>query len=160
MQTFLPYKNFMASAAALDNRRLNKQILEGYQVLNTLSGRSFGWRNHPAVKMWEGFERALYGYVQTMVDEAKRRGIKTDKNESNIEALRKDFWDLWGSEVPSWFQKEHLDKIMITHRANLYKKDPEFYIEFRNAVNDPNNKPCCPTCNYFWVTHLDRITTS
>lgn len=153
MQTFLPYKNFMASAAALDNRRLNKQILEGYQVLNTLSGRSFGWKNHPAVKMWKGYERSLYEYVQVMIKEAKRRGIKTDKNEYNIEELRKQFWDSWGDQDPSWYTKDYINKITITHRANLYKKDPEFYIEFRNAVNDPNNIPCCPTCNYFWVTH-------
>jgi hypothetical protein len=36
MQTFLPYKDFDLSAKALDNKRLNKQILEGYQILNVL----------------------------------------------------------------------------------------------------------------------------
>lgn len=160
MQTFLPYQNFMASAAALDNRRLNKQILEGYQVLNTLSGRSKGWRNHPAVKMWEGFERTLWTYVESMIAEANRRGIKTDKNQSNLNILKSQCWDDWGNDTPSWYTKEKLNKITITHRANLYKKDPEFYIEFRNAINDPDNIPCCPTCNYFWVTHLDRVKTS
>ena len=33
MQTFLPFPKFSASAAMLDNRRLNKQIVEGYQIL-------------------------------------------------------------------------------------------------------------------------------
>jgi hypothetical protein len=37
MQTFLPFKDFDQSAKALDNKRLNKQILEGYQILKVLS---------------------------------------------------------------------------------------------------------------------------
>lgn len=56
MQTFLPYTNTLDAARALDNKRLNKQILECYQILNVLSGRSKGngWKNHPAVLMWKG----------------------------------------------------------------------------------------------------------
>jgi hypothetical protein len=53
MQTFLPYSDYEASAQTLDNKRLNKQILEGYQILKVLSGASpsGAWRNHPAVLM-------------------------------------------------------------------------------------------------------------
>ncbi len=40
MQTFLPYTSTLACAQGLDNKRLNKQILEGYQILNILSGKS------------------------------------------------------------------------------------------------------------------------
>ena len=40
MQTFLPYSDYEASAQTLDNKRLNKQILEGYQILKVLSGAS------------------------------------------------------------------------------------------------------------------------
>ena len=56
MQTFLPYADFNKSAEVLDNRRLNKQILEGYQILKVLGNPDprAGWRNHPAVKMWRG----------------------------------------------------------------------------------------------------------
>jgi hypothetical protein len=47
MQTFLPSSNFAVAARMLDSKRLNKQILEGYQILNVLSGNSptGGWRN-------------------------------------------------------------------------------------------------------------------
>ena len=40
MQTFLPDADYELTAQALDNRRLNKQILEGYQILKVLSGAS------------------------------------------------------------------------------------------------------------------------
>jgi len=33
MQTFLPYKDYVQCAEILDNKRLNKQILESYQIL-------------------------------------------------------------------------------------------------------------------------------
>jgi hypothetical protein len=51
MQTFLPYKDFDQCAKTLDNKRLNKQILESYQILKVLSNQSSSgaWRNHPAV---------------------------------------------------------------------------------------------------------------
>ncbi len=78
MQTFLPHSDYEASAQTLDNKRLNKQILEGYQILKVLSGasESGAWRNHPAVLMWRGFERGLWAYIQAMIAEAKSRGIK------------------------------------------------------------------------------------
>lgn len=47
MQTFLPYPNFTASAATLDDRRLNKQVVEAWQIL---TGRVPN-RNHPACLM-------------------------------------------------------------------------------------------------------------
>lgn len=44
MQTFLPYADFPGSAKVLDRKRF---------------GYSAGWQNHPAVKMWRGYEYAL-----------------------------------------------------------------------------------------------------
>lgn len=51
MQTFLPYKSFAESAACLDNKRLGKQRVEVLQILKALHNPSYGWQNHPAVKM-------------------------------------------------------------------------------------------------------------
>ena len=77
MQTFLPSTNFAWAAQMLDSKRLNKQILEGYQILNVLSGQSptGGWRNHPAVLMWKNHEGALLKYLDYMIIEAKQRNI-------------------------------------------------------------------------------------
>jgi len=156
MQTFLPYPAMRDSLDALDNKRLNKQILETYQILNILSGqsKSNAWRNHPAVLMWEGAESELYRYGMNAIVIASHRGIKTDKNESNMKALAKKAAHMWDDDIPLWRKNPSiLKRVTATHKANLYHKDPVFYSEFVSAVDSPNNKPCCDGCKYFWVTH-------
>ena len=59
MQTFLPFSDFEKSAKALDYRRLGKQRIEAYQIWKVLTGQTTAWKNHPAVKMWQGYEQAL-----------------------------------------------------------------------------------------------------
>lgn len=157
MQTFLPFKDFEKSAEALDSKRLNKQILEGYQILNVLSNDDphAGWRNHPAVKMWRGHEGQLWIYIMAMVAEADVRGIKTDKNMENLRALRARAGSSWGNDVPEWFRdQDKLARVLATHKANLYLKDSAYYFDFVDVLKDKYNKPCCEKCNYFWVTHV------
>lgn len=159
MQTFLPYKDFDKSAHALDSRRLNKQILEGYQILKVLNNPDprAGWRNHPAVKMWRGFENTLFTYILAMIAEADRRGIKTDKNKDNLIQLRVATIQNWGSGTPPWYNNESImKKVTTTHKANLYRKDDAYYNHFAKYVISRNNTPCCATCNYFWVTHVEK----
>ena len=160
MQTFLPYGDFEASAQTLDNKRLNKQILECYQILNILTGtsKSNAWRNHPAVLMWEGAEAELYRYAMTAVVLADMRGIKTDKNKSNLESLSRNRKSLmWGDDTPRWaINPTTIKRVNATHKANLYRKDPIYYAEFASSVNDPYNKPCCDRCQYYWPTHKDK----
>jgi hypothetical protein len=160
MKTFLPYKSFVNTALTLDNKRLNKQILECYQILNVLSNDDphAGWRNHPAVKMWRGHEWGLYNYAMTMVDEANERGIKTENNVRNLKNLSERMYQYWGVDNPGWMDdKKVMARVTTTHKANLYRKDPEFYFEFHTAVENPNNEPCCDKCQYFWVTHRPEL---
>ena len=65
MQTFLPYPNLSKSLKTLDRQRLGKQRVEAFQILNILLERTDrkGWKNHPAVKMWSGYENALKLYL-------------------------------------------------------------------------------------------------
>lgn len=163
MQTFLPQADLHTSAYFLDSKRLNKQILEGYQILNVLSGKSKtgGWRNHPAVLMWRGFERGLWEYIQAMIQEAKMRGIKTENNEANLNDLKDQCWEDWGDKVPSfWKDETKLMRVITTHRANLFHKDPIYYVEYQSAVSSPYNIPCCPDkklpCKYYWPTHEEK----
>ena len=159
MQTFLPSSNISYSAKSLDNKRLNKQILEGYQILKVLSGESSSgaWRNHPAVLMWKGYETGLWSYIQHMISEAKIRGIKTINNENNLIALKEKCSDRWGKTPPIfWLNDTKVMRITTTHKANLFKKDPIFYSQYQYAVSSPYNKPCCEKCNYYWPTHAQR----
>ena len=86
MQTFVPLAttDFIQIAKTLDNKRLNKQALEGWQILMTLLELDplgndripKGWANHPAVKMWRGSETLLMNYVVAMGVEWVSRGYK------------------------------------------------------------------------------------
>jgi hypothetical protein len=149
MQTFLASTNTLNAARALDNKRLNKQILECYQILNVLSGRSKtgAWRNHPAVLMWRYRENSLHIYLKAIMEECLFRGISTEKNWNAITEMHESNWDRGGNVLmPEWWGDERIHK---SHRNNLYKKDPEWYHMF---VND-SRVSCCEKCNYFWPTH-------
>lgn len=80
MQTFLPYPDFAESARCLDNRRLGKQRVEAYQILRALERfddpQRPGWRNHPAVLMWRGYEDALRLYMNATITEWTGRGFR------------------------------------------------------------------------------------
>jgi hypothetical protein len=114
MQTFLPYPDFAASAAALDPRRLGKQRLEAFQILRTLRGETRGWARHPAVRMWAGREAALSAYMDACIDEWERRGYR-----NTMRRVRPAAW-----EPPAWLGEEAFH---ASHRANLLRKAPEFY---------------------------------
>jgi len=159
MQTFFPHSNIHESAQTLDSKRLNKQILEAYQILKVLSGASptGGWRNHPAVLMWKGHEYHLRNYAKIMIDEANVRGIKTDKNQANIEELEIKYSSIWGTDKPRWFSDQtKMMRITTTHKARLFEKDPIYYAHFGYAKHSIYNKPCCSTCQYYWVTHEEK----
>ena len=156
MQTFLPYVNdFRSSAIVLDNKRLNKQLLEGRQIFAALLGLTKGWVNHPATRMWKNHETYLFEYLLAIKDECSKRGIKTDKNWFAIQEMYDEYFaDNRNFDPPVWMSNEEIaSKIEITHRANLYLKDPEYYEGFDYAVDTYRENVCCERCNYFWVTH-------
>ena len=158
MQTFLPSSDYEYSAQALDNKRLNKQVLEGYQIMKILSGasESGAWRNHPAVLMWKSAERSLMDYIDHMVYEAEWRGIKTEKNVSNLRTLKSNFSHNWKDNEPVRMKPEQLKRVITTHQSNLYRKDPIIYAHYATAKDSEFNKPCCDKCLYYWATHIDK----
>jgi Pyrimidine dimer DNA glycosylase len=161
MQTFVPLiSSFEDIARTLDRARLNKQALEGWQILMTLleldpQGNHRvpkGWVNHPAVKMWRGHEMALYTYIQAMVDEWKRRGYNStigDKAKETIKIAIKNGL-LYGSvsATPAWISNAELFKeIASSHRAALLVKDYEWYSQF-GWEEDPGYRP--ESYEYVW----------
>lgn len=143
MQTFVPVtESFDAIAKVLDNKRLNKQALEGWQILMNLlqldpQGEhrvSKGWSNHPAVKMWRGHEMALYLYIQAMVAEWKRRGYKStigDKAGDTIKVALKLGLLSETASNPGWVSSQDtFSTIASSHRLALLNKDYEWYSQF------------------------------
>jgi len=131
MQTFLPYKGFRLSAQTLDYRRLGKQRVEAYQILNVILERTDtkGWRNHPITKMWVGYENALKLYFNICVDEWIKRGYN---NNMLLEEITGDV------VYPHWLGN---DLIHSSHRANLLRKDKEFYSQYM-WIEDSSNPYC------------------
>ena len=59
MQTFITDFDMAQNAKKLDDKRLGKQRIEALQIANCLLVKESRWKNHPAVKMWKGYERFL-----------------------------------------------------------------------------------------------------
>lgn len=135
MQTFLPYKSFSKSAEVLDRQRLGKQRIEAKQILRILSGEAEGpgWRNHPAVLMWTGYENALASYGLAICNEWCMRGYKDQQwayfNDFLMRQSEKSkIWILWPKiAVPPWLGDEEFH---ASHRSNLLRKNPEHYGQF------------------------------
>ncbi len=120
MQTFLPYPNFEKSLSVLDSSRLGKQRVEAFQILNILLNRTKtrGWKNHPAVKMWNGYENALKQYFNYAT------GIWISKGYRNTMKKEK----IYGKIIyPKWFGNR---KFHASHRSNLLRKDKKHYSQF------------------------------
>ena len=137
MQTFLPYEDFSETARTLDCKRLGKQRVEAFQILNTLLNRPnrtgkirTGWKNHPAVRMWSGFENALKLYFDIILEEWLNRGYNNNMKFEEIETV---------DGFPKWIGNE---KFHASHRSNLLRKNPAFYGKF--GWNEPIDLP------YYW----------
>lgn len=140
MQTFLPYPDFEASVATLDYRRLGKQRVECFQLLKVLgnstdvdltlsegvvqpelhkpAGRKNGWANHPATRMWRGYEGALAEYHDACINEWVKRGYN---NTMRLRA-KPGPWP-----KPPFFGDAEFH---ASHRSNLLRKLPEHYSQF------------------------------
>lgn len=162
MQTFLPYPSFSESAKVLDYRRLGKQRVEVLQLLKTLrqgpevlkdvnGGLIYGkystdhdhqwfvktpWFNHPAAKMWLGYENSLINYGWLICREWVLRGYK-DTCQIKIEKYDDVFKYETGD--PPWLGNEDFH---AAHRSNLLRKDPVHYGQF--GWTEPNDLP------YIW----------
>ncbi|MET7683371.1 MSMEG_6728 family protein [Streptomyces sp. NPDC005423] len=133
MQTFLPYPGFTRSAAVLDPARLGKQRVEALQVLRGLTVPGYGWRHHPAVRMWTGYEEALvrYGLDMCAVWVAEGRAdtcattMTTDFARHRPGAAVRSQEELADAgELPPWLGDPAFHR---SHRSALVRKAPELY---------------------------------
>lgn len=142
----MPYANPTTTAQALDYRRLGKQRVETLQILNTLTGRSTGWQNHPAVKMWRGYEIYLSEYGIAMCNEWVKRGYKDTCTQKIVE-IRKELI-LGRAHVkirPYWIEDERIHK---SHQSNLVRKDPAYYLPIFGNID--------PTLEYYWPEGIEE----
>lgn len=138
MQTFLPFSDFHKSAACLDSKRLGNQCYREGKTLAT-----GGWPNHPASKMWRGYEYALCTYALALVDEMEQRDEwKPDvvpRWRTFFTELRDKYPD---TGMPPWLGNPDFH---ASHRSNLLRKDPEFYGKY--GWSEEPNLPYIWPCN-------------
>ena len=120
VNTFLPSPSFTESAKLLDTKRLGKQRVEAWQILQASLGKTKGWVNHPATKMWRGYEKKLCEYGIAICDEWIARGFKDTMRDRFI-ALYSDLPDC---DDPVWLGDPLLHE---SHQSNLVRKDPDHY---------------------------------
>lgn len=135
MQIFLPYSDFRKSLEVLDNKRLGKQRVETYQILSAITGRLKkdgtpykGWLNHPCTVMWKNYVPALKMYLNYSIDVWVSRGFNN--------TMEKDYFDENDLVMPDFIGNERFHS---SHRANLLKKEPDFYKKYnwRENPSDP-----------------------
>jgi hypothetical protein len=134
MQTFIPYLDFRKTAKVLDYRRLGKQRVEAKQILQILLGETekVGWRNHPVVKMWRGYEAALVEYAIAICEEWISRGYRDSLLPYFKE--RKHHVVI----VPTWLTQ----KFCHQYQSCLLRKNPEHYSKYFGVSSDlPFNWP-------------------
>lgn len=139
MQIFLPYSDMRKSLQSLDNKRLGKQRVETYQIISAITRRPKldgtpykGWLNHPCTVMWKNFVPALKLYLNYSIIEWIDRGFK---NTMEMESL-----DETQIILPSFIGNERFHS---SHRANLLKKEPDFYQKYGWTEN--------PQDPYVWM---------
>lgn len=122
----------------MDNKRLGKQRVEAWQIYLALTKPNYGWKNHPIVKMWKRYEKALLLYGWYICQEWTSRGFKDTMTQRFCDELHRVGKSYM--YMPSWLGNR---KFHASHRSNLLRKDPKHYSRF--GWKEPNNLP------YVWI---------
>ena len=80
--------------------------------------KSDNWKNHPIVRMWRRYDKALALYHNIAIKEWIKRGYKNNMPKISIQGkIQYPFW-LGNSDFHA------------SHRSNLLRKNPEYYSKF------------------------------
>lgn len=153
MQIFAPFVSLEDIAACLDDKRLNKQVLETRQIIRIIEGVRTGYKNHPAVKMYSAHLDFLRLYHNTMRAEWVARGKNSNMPDEvlsvaspkeviiNKEKKIHSSGFLLQVKYPEWWGERH--EFHACHRANLLAKDINHYGRFK-WTDEPNDE------GYWW----------
>ena len=138
MQTFVPSPIITETVECLDYRRLGKQRVEAFQIIKALTVPDYGWKNHPATRMWVDCVPALKWYYNHCVREWVSRGYNNTMELYEVDSKL--------YELPPWIGNEEFHK---SHRMNLLRKDYDFYSEKFDEVATTYEIESYP---YWWPT--------
>lgn len=115
MQTFFLFPYYEWTCSWLDFKRLNKQVIEAYQIL---TGRVPN-TNHPACLMWRGYENHLRRYALACCREYAKRVGKEHSLHSVIAEMA-----FFPTKAPTW---NSCPILIYSHRVNLLRKNFQHY---------------------------------
>ena len=139
MQTFLPLPTYYESMNCLDKSRLGNQVWR--EGLTLLRGK---WPNHPANRMWRGYEYHLGLYLLAGCEVLCER---TGKCYPDVrKKIRSEMVKHKNTGPPPWLGDE---KFHASHRSNLLRKNPEWYGQF--GWIEPSDLP------YIWPVKKENL---
>ncbi len=155
VQTFLPYSDVERSARALGTMRLGKQRGECLQGVRGLTVPTYGWRHHPAVKMWRGHLEALGRYTLSCCEvwtEDERADtcaatVVVDLAAAGVSRIRSEAELAAAGAMPYWLGDPDFHR---SHRSALLRKDPDHYGPLFPGV--PDDLP------YVWPAPADELS--
>jgi len=127
----------------LDTKRLGKQRVEALQILRALLREQYGWKHHPATRMWAGYEDALALYGLVMCEAWTAKGFPDTVAPQIVEELGRR--PRRNARRPPWLGDEAFHR---SHRSNLLRKDPEWYRQW--FPDDPDD------LEYVWPVRSRR----
>lgn len=150
MQVFVPFPDIQKSVESLDPKRLGKQRVETWQILNAIgylergdlinpsTGRKRGWLTHPATLAWRNNVDFLNLYGEACCIEWARRGY--------VDNMRERFSYAPNPSPPAWWGNAEIHQ---SHRCRLLQKDFGYYFHFIFETKLPLD---FSTIDYVWPT--------
>lgn len=111
----------LETAKALDNLRLNKQIIECKQIISAIEG-NIAWSNHPVVLQYKPYKEWLKLY--TFVLEEYRNGNFTTAESVSDAVMSLEF---------------HTEEFFNQMKRRLYTKNPQHYSQWSNLGTSDEN---------------------
>ena len=112
----------LETAEALDDRRLNKQIIECEQILLALNGAK-AWSNHPCVLQYRGHEKWLRNYLRVL-------------HNWHTGGVPHHFYnDMANKTLPPFHTQEYFEQM----KRRLYTKDPAHYAQWAHLGTSEDN---------------------
>ena len=110
-------------------------------MLRGLISPGYGWRHHPAVRMWRGHTEALGSYEVTVCRTWFARGfadscelrIREELDRIGVAAPRSQQELADAGALPPWLGDPALHR---SHQSSLLRKDPDFYRQLFPDVPD------------------------
>ena len=133
MQVFICDRMMSKSAQILDNKRLNKQIVEAFQIVEDRLPNF----NHPAYLFWKNYKEELRMYMFYLCMEYKHRFGKEHKCSSVC----------LNPTINSFSFILDFELVFLSHKVNLLRKNYEWYSKFFEVETSLDMYPE----GYFWI---------